>query len=354
LLTPFRPLRTVILPLSEAEGEESPHFAFAPSTRDSINPVPTPLTYWIAFHLALLALLAAELAYARRPVNQPPLRTPASARRTAIVATTGWLAAALAFGLFLHYTFGSTAAIQYLAGYALEQSLSVDNLFVFLLLFRLFRIDDAHQPKVLFWGVAGAILMRGLFIAGGLTLLARFTAVTYVFAAILLAAAIRLLIPSKPEAPDTPPRWIAWLTRLHPVSPSQATFFVVKRGRPIVTMLLLALIAIELTDIVFALDSIPAVLSITRNPFLAYTSNIMAVIGLRSLYFLLIGMLVRLRFLHYGLAAILAFAALKMLASRWIDLPPLASLAVILAVLTLTVAASLWPRKSTGADSPLL
>jgi tellurite resistance protein TerC len=301
----------------------------------------TPLSYWIGFHLALLTLLAAELVYARRPLNQPPLRTPASAHRTSVVATTGWVAAALAFALFLRHAFGSAASIQFLAGYALEQSLSVDNLFVFLLLFRLFRIDDAHQPKVLFWGVAGAILMRGLFIAGGLTLLARFTAVSYVFAAILLVAAIRLLIPSKPEQQDTLPRWIAWLTRLHPVSPSQDTFFVVKRGRPIVTMLLLALIAIELTDVVFALDSIPAVLSITRNPFLAYTSNIMAVLGLRSLYFLLIGALTRLRFLHYGLAAVLAFAAIKMLASHWIEVPPLTSLGVIVAVLTLTIVASL-------------
>jgi tellurite resistance protein TerC len=312
-------------------------------------PAPPPsyatLRDWIGFHLALLALLAAELAYARRPANQPPLRTLASAHRTAVVATAGWIAAALAFALFLRYAFDPTAAIQYLAGYALEQSLSVDNLFVFLLLFRLFRIDSAHQPKVLFWGVAGAILMRGLFIAGGLTLLARFTAVTYVFAAILLAAAIRLLIPSKPERQGTPPRWIAWLTRLHPVSPSQDTFFVVKRGRPIATMLLLALIAIELSDVVFALDSIPAVLSITRNPFLAYTSNIMAVLGLRSLYFLLIGLLARLRFLHYGLSAVLAFAAIKMLASHWIEIPPLPSLGVIVAILAGTVAGSLlWPQ----------
>jgi tellurite resistance protein TerC len=307
--------------------------------------VPTPLTYWIGFHLALLTLLAAELAYARRPTNQPPLRTPASAHRTSVVATTGWIAAALAFAAFLHHTLGSAASVQFLAGYALEQSLSVDNLFVFLLLFRLFRIDSSHQPKVLFWGVAGAILMRGLFIAGGLTLLARFTAVTYVFGAILLIAAIRLLIPSKPEQSDKPPGWIAWLTRLHPVSPSQDTFFVVKRGRPIATMLLLALIAIELTDVVFAIDSIPAVLSITRNPFLAYTSNIMAVMGLRSLYFILIAMLTRLRFLHYGVAAVLAFAAIKMLASHWIEIPPLTSLGVILAILAVTVAASLLLRE---------
>ena len=301
----------------------------------------TPLSHWIGFHLALLLLLALELIYARRPANQPPLRTPESAHRTAIIATTGWIAAAVAFAVFLHHTLGRTASIQYLAGYALEESLSIDNLFVFLLLFRLFQIDRARQPKVLFWGVAGAILMRGLFIAGGITLLARFNWITYFFAAILLVAAIRLLIPQTPAEESTEPRWIAWLKRLHPISSRQDSFICMENGRPTATMLLLALIAIELADVVFALDSIPAVLSITRHPFLAYTSNIMAVMGLRSLYFLIIATLSRLRFLHYGLALVLAFAALKMLAVRWIEIGPLPSLAVILAILTVTVCASL-------------
>jgi tellurite resistance protein TerC len=231
--------------------------------------------------------------------------------------------------------------VQYVAGYAIEESLSIDNLFVFLLLFRLFQIDHAHQPRVLFWGLAGAILMRGLFVAGGIALLQRFAFVSYLFAAILLIAAIRLLVPSRPSDENTPPRWIAWLQRVHPISTRQDHFFVRENGRPTATLLLLCLVAIELTDVVFALDSIPAVLSITRNPFLAYTSNIMAVIGLRSLYFLLVGALARLRFLHYGLAAVLAFAAIKMLAARWFEVGPAASLAVILAVLALTVAASL-------------
>jgi tellurite resistance protein TerC len=301
----------------------------------------TPLSHWIGFHLALLSLLALELIYARRPANQPPLRTAESAHRTAIIATTGWITAALAFAAYLHHILGAAASIQYLAGYALEESLSVDNLFIFLLLFRLFQIDRARQPKVLFWGVAGAILMRGLFIAGGITLLAHFNWVTYVFAAILLIAAIRLLIPQTPAQQVAEPRWIAWLKRLHPISSRQDTFICMENGRPTATMLLLALIAIELTDVVFALDSIPAVLSITRQPFLAYTSNIMAVMGLRSLYFLIIATLSRLRFLHYGLAVVLAFAALKMLASRWIEIGPLPSLAIILAVLAVTVCASL-------------
>jgi tellurite resistance protein TerC len=313
------------------------------------------LTQWIGFHLALLVLLATELIYARRQI-----RLGRNTRRIAIAASALWIGAALAFALYIRHALGGAASVQYLAGYALEESLSIDNLFVFLLLFRLFQIDRARQPKVLFWGVAGAILMRGLFIAGGLTLLARFNAVTYVFAAILLAAAIRLLIPSAtvqaaPDQPAPTPRWIAWLQRLRPISQRQDHFVVIEHGRPTATLLLLALIAIELTDVVFALDSIPAVLSITRNPFLAYTSNIMAVMGLRSLYFLLIGMLARLRFLHYGLAAVLAFAAIKMLASHWIEVGPVTSLAVILTLLAITTVTSLlFPiRPEDVATTPL-
>jgi tellurite resistance protein TerC len=309
----------------------------------------TPLSYWIGFHLALILLLAIELAYARRRSNQPPLRTPQSAHRTAIVATTFWIAAALAFAVFLRHTHGPAASIQYLAGYVLEESMSVDNLFVFLLLFGLFQIDRSHQPRVLFWGVAGAMLMRGVFVAGGITLLNHFQAVSYVFGVIILIAAVRVLIPSTPGQPGEAPRWITWLQSVHPVSTRQDHFVVRENGRPTITILLLALVAIELTDIVFAIDSIPAVLSITRNPFLAYTSNIMAVMGLRSLYFLIIASLTRLRFLHYGLAAVLAFAAVKMLAVRWIEISPLVSLAVILALLGITIVASLLaPGKSAS------
>jgi tellurite resistance protein TerC len=303
---------------------------------------PAPISYWIGFHLALLLLLATELLYARRQS-----RLARSPHHTALAATALWIAAALAFAAFIHQSLGPAASVQYLAGYTIEESLSIDNLFVFLLLFRLFQITPAHQPKVLFWGVAGAILLRGLFIAGGLTLLAHFQAVTYLFAAILLVAAVRLLIPEDKSQPATAPRWLTWLTRLHPVSPRQDRFLVRENGRPTATLLLLALIAIELCDVVFALDSIPAVLSITRHAFLAYTSNIMAVMGLRSLYFLLIGALSRLRFLHYGLATVLAFAAFKMLAAHWIEIGPLASLSVILALLALTLAASLCAPRAT-------
>jgi len=302
---------------------------------------PTPIVYWIGFHLALLLLLAVELVYARRQS-----RLVRDTHRTALAATALWITAALGFAVLLHHSFGPAASAQYLAGYAIEESLSIDNLFVFLLLFRLFQIDSVRQPRVLFWGVAGAILLRGLFIAGGLTLLTHFDWISYAFALFLLIAAVRLLFPNAQNQPVEAPGWLAWLTRLQPISARQDCFVVRENGRPTATLLLLALVAIELCDVVFALDSIPAVLSITRNAFLAYTSNIMAVMGLRSLYFVLIGALTRLRFLHYGLAALLAFAALKMLLSHWFEIGPLASLATVLTLLAITLGASLFAPAS--------
>jgi tellurite resistance protein TerC len=295
----------------------------------------TPLSHWIGFHLFLLVLLGAEHLYVRR---QDPRKT----YSTAVAATIFWVVAAIAFALFIFHSLGGQSTTQYLAGYAIEESLSIDNLFVFLLLFRVFNIEPGRQPKVLFWGVAGAIVLRGAFIAAGLTLLARFEWISYVFAAILLIAAIRLVLPSEKKDETHTPRWIAWLSRVHPVSLRQDRFFVFEDNRRMITVLCLALIAIELTDVVFALDSIPAVLSITRHPFLAYTSNIMAVMGLRSLYFLLAHLLTKLRFLHYGLAAVLAFAAFKMLSAHWIELGPLPSLAIILGILCSTIALSLF------------
>lgn len=198
--------------------------------------------------------------------------------------------------------------------------------------------------------------MRGAFIAGGIGLLERFHWVNYAFAVILLIAAFRLLIQK--EAPEADPvnacpSWLRWLTKVHPVSMRQDRFFTIEDGQRMVTMLFICLIAIEITDVVFALDSIPAVLSITRHPFLAYTSNIMAVMGLRSLYFLLAHLLVKLRFLHYGLAIVLAFAAFKMLAASWIDIGPLVSLAVILSIIAITIALSLLaPASPKSSERP--
>ena len=262
-------------------------------------------------------------------------------RRKAIYATALWVTAALAFAAVLVPGYHAAGATQFLAGYALEETLSVDNLFVFLLLFGLFRIPAVRQPKVLFWGVAGAMLMRGAFIAAGIGLLNRFHWIEYAFAALLLVAALRLLKPPNTEDETKPPAWMKWLTKWQPVSANCDHFFVVENGRRMVTVLLLALIAVELTDVVFAMDSIPAVLSMTRVPFLAYTSNILAVMGLRSLYVLLAASLAELRYLHFGLAAVLLFAAIKMLLADWVAIGPLVSLAVIAVLLGVTVGASL-------------
>ena len=303
---------------------------------------------WIAFHAALVILLAFELTFSRWGMKR--LGPEARARRqhrNAVFATLMWVAAALGLAAIIWRMMGATSGTQFLAGYAIEEALSVDNLFLFLLLFRVFQIAPAHQPKALFWGVLGAIVLRGSFIAAGLGLLVRFEWVQYVFALVLLAAAVRLVVPGEHGEPETakPPAWTRWIAKIHPVSMRSDVFFTHEEGKGRVTMLFLALLAIEAADIVFALDSIPAVLSITRHPFIAYTSNILAVMGLRSLFFLLAQMLRRLRYLHFGLAVILGFAAIKMLLVKVWEVGPLPSLGVIVVVLAVTVGVSLRPAE---------
>jgi len=293
----------------------------------------TPLSYWIAFHVALVTLLGVEyLVHLAVP----------NARRKAMWAIGMWVGASLLLAVVLSRVYGATGATQYLAGYAVEQVMSLDNLFVFLLLFGLFRIPPSKQPKVLYWGVAGAVVLRGLFVAGGVGLLNRFHWIEYVFGALLLVAAVRLLKPEPSEdEPERAPGWLKWLTKWHPISENQDHFLVVENGQRMATVMLLALVAVEFTDVVFALDSIPAVLSITRHPFLAYTSNIMAVMGLRSLYVLLAAGLAKLRFLHFGLAVVLGFAAVKMLLADWVEWGPGVSRAVIEGGMGVTVGVSM-------------
>jgi tellurite resistance protein TerC len=309
-------------------------------------PDATPLEHWIGFHVFVVVLMAMEYLFTRWQRSRRPASE--TLHSYAVAATIMWVGAALAFALFVFRSLGTESATQYLAGYAIEEALSVDNLFVFLLLFKLFRIEPLYQPKVLFWGVLGAIVMRGAFIVAGIGLLTRFEWVSYIFAVILLVASIRLVLPEDEAKKEETPPWLKWISNLHPVSARQDSFFVRENGKRMATVLLLSLIAIEVTDLVFAIDSIPAVLSITRHPFLAYTSNIMAVMGLRSLYFLLAHLLTRLRYLHYGLAAVLAFAALKMLSAHFIDISPVLSLGVVAALLAVTIGISLLVPSPAG------
>jgi tellurite resistance protein TerC len=276
--------------------------------------------WWLGFHAVVAALLLVDslLPGHRRETRHPQL--------FAWLGTGGMVLAAAAFAAWIAITQGRQTALEWIGGYAIETSLSVDNLFVFLVIFRGFRINQQRQHNALVWGVAGAVVLRALFIAAGITLLKRFDWITWIFGLFLLYAAWRLVRGSSAHAaiPE-------WIRKLQPAKGS----------------LLPVILAIEVTDLVFATDSIPAVLAISHNPFVVYTSNIAAVLGLRSLYFALAALLDRFRYLHYGLGAMLAFVALKMLTARWIDVPIALSLAVMGSILTVCAVVS-WTAANQG------
>lgn len=301
-------------------------------------------TDWIVFHVLLLVLLGLEALLLRRA-------TPETAPRRSYIATALWIVGAIAFGGYVYLRLHPQLGQEFLAGYALEESLSIDNLFVFLLLFKSFQVEADKQRRVLFWGILGAVVLRAGFIVAGVELLAKFDWVTYIFAVVLLIAAVRLVLPEDHTHPKKP-RWQVWLEKRQPISLSQEGFTAVENGRRIPTVLMLTLLGIAFADFVFALDSIPAVLSITRHTFIAYTSNILAVMGLRSLFFVLTHALGKLAYLHFGLAAVLAFAAGKMLAAPWVEIAPMISLVVIFAILAVTIIVSMLLQRGQHSDAP--
>jgi tellurite resistance protein TerC len=274
-----------------------------------------PLTYWIGFHAVVLLLLVTDLVLLGRRRNGPRFRS-------ALLWTIFLIVLALVFAAFLLHTQGPEHALEFISGYVLEGSLSIDNLFVFLVLFKSFGLTVGEQHRALLYGVLGAIVLRAFFIVAGVALLDRFEAMQYIFGALLLYAAWRLIRQKKGREEPTITQWVH------------------KRGWR-VSPLLLAVITIEITDLVFAIDSVPAVLGVTHDTFIVYTSNIFAILGLRSLYFVLQGLLHRLHLLHYGLAAILAFVGGKMIAARWFEIPTIWSLVVILGTVAIFAAASL-------------
>jgi len=256
-----------------------------------------------------------------------------------------WVGLGLAVGLWVLLAHGTSAAAEYYAAYFLEKSLSVDNIFVFALIFSELHIPAEYQRRVLRFGIAGALVFRAIMIGAGIALIERFSWVTYPFAALMLFAAWRMLFGAERErkvvqaACDVCETWIARVVRVSPVLQGH-DFWRRERGRLVATPLFVALVVIETTDIVFALDSVPAVLAITRNPIIVYTSNVMAMLGLRSLYFVLSDALHRLRYLRPGLAVILVFTGAKMLASDWLHVSAGASVLIIGAILLVTIAAS--------------
>jgi tellurite resistance protein TerC len=273
-------------------------------------------------------------------------------RRRALGWSLVWIAAAIGFGVFVVAQFGAPAGEQYFAAYLLEKSLSVDNLFLFLVIFSALGIPSHEQRRVLTWGILGALVTRGLFIAIGAAVLVRWHEVTYVFGAILVITALKMLRDSD----DKPSRLLPWLERHLPWTRERAGHaFVVRRaGRWVATPLMVALIAIELADVVFALDSIPAAFAVTEEPYIVYSANVFAVLGLRALYVVLVGAIAKLRYLRYGLAAVLAFAGAKMLVAQWIKLTPIVSVAAIAAMIGGAVIASLVAtrrERSLAADA---
>lgn len=290
---------------------------------------------WAGFGALIAAAVVADLIVFRPKTDRVTLTQ-------ALAETAAWIALALSFGIWIYFTRGRQAGVEFLTAYLLEQSLSADNIFVFLIIFRTFGIGPRAQHRVLYSGIIGAVILRLAFVLAGVALLRRFHAVTYIFGAILVVTGANML-RSGEEAPRAECNWLIRLLRkVMPVSSSSDTdHFWVREGRHwSATPLLVALIAVEAMDVIFAADSVPAVLSITRDPFIAYSSNVFAILGLRAMYFGLAGLMTRMRFLHEGLAAILLFTGCKMLLPERFEISAAASLGIIVAILAVTAGAS--------------
>ncbi|BDU78392.1 TerC family protein [Mesoterricola sediminis] len=296
---------------------------------------------WAGFLAFVFAMLALDLGVFHRKAHRVGLRE-------AAVWSAVWVACALVFGALLWKGFGPQKGMEFLAGYLIEKALSVDNIFVFVLIFGAFSVPDAYQHRVLFWGILGALAMRAAFVGLGAALLAKFHAVLYVFGGFLLITGIKMLL-AKDLAFDPRANPVYRLfSRLVPATDRYEgpAFTIVKDGRRLATPLLLVLVAVEVTDVVFAVDSVPAIFAVTPDPFIVFTSNIFAILGLRSLYFLLAGVVGRFHLLKAGLSLVLAFVGLKMLAADLVKVPVAASLGIIVLLVGGSIAASLvWPAR---------
>lgn len=301
---------------------------------------------WIGFTVCILVMLALDLGVFNRNAHAITLKE-------ALLWTLFWIALSLGFNGCVYAWFGTERALEFTTGYLLEKALSVDNIFVFVVIFGSFAVDKAHQHRVLFWGVLGALVLRALFIGLGAALVQRFHWVLYLFGIFLLITAIRLLRQEDQEEHPENNAIFRWFRRVVPSTDGYrgAAFFVRENGVRLVTPLLLVLVLIEITDVLFAFDSIPAIFAVTQDPFIVFTSNICAILGLRSIYFLLAHVMNRFQHLQTGLALVLAFVGLKMLLIDIYAVPIGASLATIAVILLGSVAASLWSRPASARVS---
>lgn len=305
------------------------------------------LAFWIIFNAVILLLVFIDLAAVNRGGRVLGFRQ-------ALFSSLAWIVLALAFAAFLHRWMGGVKSMEFITGYVIEEALSVDNLFVFILLFRYFKVPAEQERTVLFWGILGALIMRGAFILAGITLVRRFEWILYVLGAFLVYSGFGLMRGGEDEPVDPARNPVLKLTRRFlPITQNYhgRHFFVLEQGRRFATPLFVVLLVVETTDILFATDSIPAILAISRDPFIVYTSNVFAILGLRSLFFALAGMMKLFQYLNYGLAVVLMFIGVKMLIAIKYRIPTGWSLLVIAVVLGVSVVASvLWPKEDVQPD----
>ena len=303
---------------------------------------------WVIFGIAIIAALVLDLGVFHRRAHAVQLKE-------ALIESAAWISVALLFNLWLYFYRGPQAGVEFFTAYLVEKSLSVDNIFVFLLIFQAFRIPAKSQHRVLYFGIAGALVLRAIFVLAGITLLQAFHPIMYLFGAILLFTGLKMLLPRK-RALRPENNWLVRVVRrvIPVVDHYEGQEFLVKvKGKWNATSLFLALVAVEAMDIIFAVDSVPAVLAITRDTFIVYSSNVFAILGLRALYFALADILPRFRFLHQGLAAIIIFVGTKMIASEHFPISAVTSLVVIAIILGMTVTASLiFPHGDSKPESP--
>jgi len=298
---------------------------------------------WVFFNLFVLAMLGLDLGVFHRKSHEVRMKE-------ALAWSAVWILLALVFNSWIWAARGPQAGLEFLTGYLIEKSLSVDNVFVFLLIFTYFRVPAAYQHKVLFWGILGALVMRAAFIFAGVALLERFHWMIYLFGIVLIVSGIRMAMEKDKEIHPERNPVLRLFRRFVPVTRDfEGDRFMVRRNaRRHATPLLVTLLLVETTDIIFAVDSIPAILAVTRDPFIVYTSNVFAILGLRALYFALAGIMRLFHHLHYGLSGILVFVGLKMVFVGIVKIPTTLSLAVVAAILALSVAASvIWPKRET-------
>jgi tellurite resistance protein TerC len=299
------------------------------------------LLFWILFNLFVLAMLVLDLGVFHRRAHTVKFRE-------ALAWSAVWIALAGIFAVVIFFWHGRTPALEFVTGYVIELSLSVDNLFVFLLIFRFFQVPPVHQHKVLFWGILGALIMRAVFIVAGVGLIQRFHWIIYVFGAFLVYSGIKLFFQEEAEIHPERNPVLRLFRRFVPVTKDyEGNKFFVRRAGLYATPLFIVLMVVETTDLLFAVDSIPAILAITRDAFIVYTSNVFAIMGLRSMYFALAGMMEMFRYLHYGLSLVLVFVGAKMLLSHYLEIPTPVALAAVAGVLAISVIASVAnPKKS--------